>query len=165
MCRLCAALKHAHDSGVIHRDLKPANLLLTPDGHVKLTDFGIAKLFGSTQLTVDGGIVGTADYMSPEQAEGKPVTARCDLYSLGSVLYALLSRRPPFTGRSLTQVLHALRFDAPVQIRRLAPDTPEELEAIISQLLEKDAAKRIPTALVLGNLGGEPTTSRFRQSP
>ncbi len=145
------ALKHAHDRGIIHRDLKPANLLIDEQDHVKLTDFGIAKLYGGTSVTADGGVLGTADYMSPEQADGKKISARCDLYSLGSVLYALLAGRPPFTGKTVVQVITALKNDQPMPLRRLAPDTPDELESIVLQLLEKDPQKRIPTALVLAN--------------
>lgn len=145
------ALKHAHDRGVIHRDLKPANLLIDSHDHVKLTDFGIAKLYGGTNLTADGGVLGTADYMSPEQAEGKPVTGRCDLYSLGSVLYALLAGRPPFAGKSLPEVIQGLRFEKPIPLQRLNPDVPEEFETIVSQLLEKDPQKRIPTAVALAH--------------
>jgi eukaryotic-like serine/threonine-protein kinase len=145
------ALKHAHDRGIIHRDLKPANLLIDEQDHVKLTDFGIAKLYGGTSVTADGGVLGTADYMAPEQADGKQVTARCDLYALGSVLYALLAGRPPFTGKTVMQVITALKNEKPVPLRRLAPDTPDELESIVLQLLEKDPQKRIPTALVLAN--------------
>jgi eukaryotic-like serine/threonine-protein kinase len=148
---VCRALKHAHDNGVIHRDLKPANLLVDRFDQVKLTDFGIAKLYGATNITVAGGILGTADYMSPEQAEGKPVTARSDLYSLGSVLYALLTGRPPFASKSIAEVIHGLRFEKPIGVRRLAPDTPAEFESIVMQLLEKDPAKRIPSAFAVGN--------------
>src|SRR5438552_8830344 len=90
------ALKHAHDRGIIHRDLKPANLLIDDQDHIKLTEFGIAKLYGGTQITADGSVLGTADYMAPEQAQGTQSTSRCDLYSLGSVLYALPVGRPPF---------------------------------------------------------------------
>jgi serine/threonine protein kinase len=145
------ALKHAHDRGIIHRDLKPANLLIDAEEHVKLTDFGIAKLYGGTSVTADGGVLGTADYMAPEQADGKPVSSRCDLYSLGSVLYALLVGRPPFTGKTVIQVIAALKHEKPVPVRRLAPDTPAELEDIVLQLLDKDPQKRIPTALALAN--------------
>ncbi len=144
------ALKHAHDRGIVHRDLKPANLMIDEQDHVKLTDFGIAKLYGGTQITADGGVLGTADYMSPEQAEGKQSTSRCDLYSLGSVLYALLAGRPPFAGKSLAEVIQGLRFEKPIAVRRLNPDVPEEFESIILQLLEKDPHKRIPTAVALG---------------
>ena len=145
------ALKHAHDRGVIHRDLKPANLLIDARDNVKLTDFGIAKLYGGTNLTADGGVLGTADYMAPEQAEGKLVTSRCDLYSLGSVLYALLAGRPPFGGKSLPEVIQGLRFEKPVALRRLNGDIPEELETIVMQLLEKDPQKRLPTAMALAH--------------
>jgi len=149
---ICRALKHAHDCGVIHRDLKPANLLVGRDDHVKLTDFGIAKLFGHTQMTAMGGVLGTADYMAPEQAEGRPVTPRSDLYSVGSVMYALLSGRPPFRGKSMGEVLHMLRYADPKPVRNRAPDVPAALEKIISQLLEKSPQKRIPTALALSNV-------------
>jgi serine/threonine-protein kinase len=149
--QITRALKHAHDRGIIHRDLKPANLLIDKLDVVKLTDFGIAKLFGSSSVTVEGGVIGTADYMPPEQAEGKSVTARSDLYSLGSVLYALLTGKPPFAAKTVAEVLHGLRFEKPIAVRRLAPDTPEEFENIVLQLLEKDPTKRIPTAIAVGN--------------
>jgi len=149
--QVCQALKHAHDRGVIHRDLKPANLLYATDDQIKLADFGIAKLYGMSQLTVVGGVIGTADYMSPEQGEGKGVTARSDLYSLGSVLYALLAGRPPFASRTAAEVIHRLRYEEALPVRRLAPDTPEEFELIIAQLLEKDPAKRVATALAVAS--------------
>src|SRR5262245_62081360 len=145
------ALKHAHDRGIIHRDLKPANLLIDQQDQVKLTDFGIAKLYGGTNVTAEGGVLGTADYMAPEQADGKHVTSRCDLYALGSVMYALLTGKPPLGGRSVLEAIAALKNDAPIPVRRLAPDTPEEFERIIDQLLEKDPQKRIPTALAVAN--------------
>ena len=94
--QLCPALRHVHDHGVIHRDLKPSNIIRTAAGHVKLMDFGIAKIFAGSHLTATGGVVGTAEYISPEQASGKPVTKRSDLYSFGVVLYTLLVGRPPF---------------------------------------------------------------------
>ncbi|MCA9150003.1 MAG: serine/threonine protein kinase [Planctomycetales bacterium] len=147
---ICAALKHAHDHGIIHRDLKPANLLYTGDESVKLLDFGIAKLFGNTSVTTDS-VMGTADYMSPEQAEGKAVSPRTDLYSLGSVMYALLAGRPPFVGKSVPEVVHKVRFESPVPICRMASDVPVEMEQLIDQLLEKLPQKRIPTALALSH--------------
>lgn len=146
-----AALKHAHDIGIIHRDLKPANLMLNKSGQIKLTDFGIAKLFGSTDMTAAGSVLGTADYMPPEQAEGKPVTVRSDLYSLGGVLYALLAGNAPFGGKSIPEVLYAVRYNSVPDLREQASDVPKELAELIYQLLEKDPQRRPPTALVVGN--------------
>jgi eukaryotic-like serine/threonine-protein kinase len=146
----CLALRHAHDRGVVHRDIKPGNLLLTSDGHIKLSDFGIARLFGNTRITTAGSVIGTAEYMAPEQAEGRPGDPRTDLYSLGAVLYVLLSRRPLFRGKSLPEMLQKQRFEKPEAVRQHAPDCPAELEAIIAQLLEKEPERRIPNAAVLG---------------
>ena len=147
--QICKALKHAHDHGVIHRDIKPANLLLNENNEVKLTDFGIARLFGNVGMTADGGILGTAEYMAPEQADGRPVTHHCDLYSLGGVLYALLSGRAPFRSSSLPELLHMQRYSEPDPIRRHAVDTPAELEQIIDRLLAKDPRDRYPNAAVV----------------
>ncbi|TWT82167.1 Serine/threonine-protein kinase PknB [Planctomycetes bacterium CA13] len=149
--QICEALKHAHDIGVIHRDLKPANLLLTPDHSVKLVDFGIAKLFGFGEQTMAGSVLGTADYMAPEQADGEGITIRTDLYALGSVMYAMLSGKPPFTGKNVTQVIKALRNDRVIPLDRLDPELPEALVELVHQLLEKDPAKRPPTALSVTN--------------
>lgn len=148
---ICSALKHAHDFGIIHRDLKPANLLVNPEGTVKLVDFGIAKLFGAAEMTMAGSIVGTADFMAPEQADGKTATTRSDLYSLGSVLYAALTGRAPFAGKSVPETLYALKFTDPIPLRRIAKDTPLEFAELIEQLLAKDPASRPPTALVVNN--------------
>jgi serine/threonine protein kinase len=147
--QLSHALKHAHDHGIVHRDIKPANILLHDDERVKLADFGIARLFGTTSLTTAGGVLGTADYMSPEQAEGRPVTARCDQYSLGGVMYALLAGRPPFRAKNLPQMLQLQRFANPEPVRRYAPDTPEQLEQVIMQLLAKEPTDRFPNTQVL----------------
>jgi eukaryotic-like serine/threonine-protein kinase len=147
--QVCRALKHAHDHGIIHRDIKPANILLDKQERVKLADFGIARLFGSTQLTMAGGVLGTADYMSPEQAEGRPVTDRCDQYSLGCVMYALLAGRPPFQAKSLPEMLQLQRFAEPEPVRRYAPRAPEQLEYCIGQLLKKNPNDRFPNTLVL----------------
>ncbi len=149
--QISKALKHAHDHGVIHRDLKPANLLATEDRLIKLTDFGIAKLFGVSNMTRAGSVIGTADYMSPEQAEGAAVTHRADLYSLGAVMYALLAKRPPFTGSSLPQVIHSLRYEEVPSVHRYNPKVPDELEHLIAELLIKDPNKRIANAYVLAN--------------
>jgi serine/threonine-protein kinase len=154
VARDCAeGLRHAHDRGVIHRDLKPGNLMManSNDGsapRVKLTDFGIAKRFGNSQNT-GTNILGTMDFMSPEQAKGEPVTAKSDLYSLGTVLYTLLSGRPPFSGNSVEESLRNLtRVPAP-QVSVANPDVPRPLEKLISKLMEKKPDDRVPTALAL----------------
>lgn len=148
--KLCRALKLAHDNGIVHRDLKPANILITPDDDIKLTDFGIARLFGAMNLTSDGGLVGTAEYMSPEQAEGKPVNFQSDLYSLGGVLFAMLAGRPPFRAKSLPEVLQLQRFADPPRVTQLAPDTPGALADLIARLLSKSPAARASNAGLLG---------------
>jgi serine/threonine-protein kinase len=150
--QVAPALKHAHDRGIIHRDLKPSNLLIASDPEknrtVKLTDFGIASLFASPHLTVTGGVVGTAEYLSPEQAAGKPVSPRSDLYSLGVVLYTLLTGRTPFEGEPMDLLHKHLygRFDRPL---RVLPDLPPDLDELVCQLLEKDPARRPADAGIL----------------
>ena len=145
----CRALNHAHQRGVVHRDIKPGNLLLAADGQVKLSDFGIARLFGGLRITLPGGVLGTAEYMAPEQAEGKAADARSDLYSLGGVLYALLAGRPPLRAASLAEMLDKQRYEAP---EPLGPeiDAPDELRRIIFELLDKDPARRVANADLLG---------------
>src|SRR5207244_7296527 len=132
--QICPALRHVHDHGIIHRDLKPPNLIRTPSGQIKLMDFGIAKVFASSHLTATGGVVGTAEFLSPEQAAGKPVRKRSDLYSLGIVLYALLTGRTPFEGPSFLDILHKHRyaqFDPP---QRIVPEIPYEINDLVCQL-------------------------------
>jgi serine/threonine protein kinase len=154
--QVSGALKHAHDHGVIHRDLKPSNLLrgqpLAEEvgryGVVKLTDFGIAWVFAGQHLTVTGAVVGTAEYLSPEQAAGKTPTKKSDLYSLGAVLYTLLSGRPPFTGE-IVDVLHKQRYGQYERLARLLGDLPHDFEQVIVDLLEKEPDKRPPDAGVL----------------
>jgi len=143
---IAVGLRQAHDMGIIHRDIKPANILVTKSDKIKILDFGIARLFGSTQVTAAGGIVGTADYMAPEQAFGEGISPKADLYSLGAVMYAMLSRQPPFRGSTVTEILDKLRFSEPTPIDRLAKTIPNELSQLITQLLEKDPNRRIPTA-------------------
>lgn len=148
---VCSALKHAHDFGVIHRDLKPANLMINSQGKVKLTDFGIAKLFGAMESTVEGAVLGTADFMPPEQAEGKPVSVRSDLYSLGSMCYAAIAGRAPFVGKNLPEILFNVRYGALKPLASLEPSVPKELCDLIDELLRREPSMRPPTALVVGN--------------
>lgn len=147
--QIAAALKAAHDAGIVHRDLKPSNLMLTNDRVVKLTDFGVASLFASARLTRTGGVVGTAEYMSPEQARGQKASRRSDLYSLGAVMYAVLTGRPPFTGASANDILQKHQFGQFDKPSRYAADLPRLVEELVCQLLEKDPAKRLPDALVV----------------
>ncbi|NOZ41513.1 MAG: serine/threonine protein kinase [Planctomycetes bacterium] len=147
--QICRALKHAHDHGVVHRDIKPANIMLAAENRIKIADFGIARLFGGTQLTTAGGVLGTADYMSPEQADGRTVTEKCDQYSLGGVMYALLAGRPPFKAKTMPEMLQLQRFAEPEPVRRYAVDTPDQLDRLISQLLAKEPSERFPNVLVL----------------
>lgn len=147
--QVCPALKHAHDHGIIHRDLKTQNLLRADDGVVKLTDFGVAKVFASRHLTVTGGLVGTAEYISPEQAAGKPVTPRSDLYSLGVVLYTLLTGREPFQGDTVLDLMQKHRYAQCDPPKRIVEDLPPLLDALVCSLLEKDPAKRPANAQVL----------------
>jgi eukaryotic-like serine/threonine-protein kinase len=165
--KLCKALRHAHDHGVIHRDIKPANLLLADDGDIKLTDFGIARLFGNNRLTMEGGLVGTAEYMSPEQANGERVTPLSDIYSLGSVMFAMLAGRPPFRTSSLPEMLQKQRFEEAPALSRYVSGIPPELEELIARLLLKDPHARAPNALVLSRQLGsmEHGLSIVRQRP
>ena len=134
---------------MIHRDIKPGNLLIDRQGNTKLSDFGIARLFGKGRLTDAGNVLGTAEYMAPEQAEGLPVGPQADLYSLGAVLYVLLTRRALFEGKSVSEIFHKQRFEPPAPLSEQAPDVPAALEAIVTRLLAKDPQQRIPSATVL----------------
>lgn len=148
------ALKAAHDHGVIHRDLKPGNLLFPdaagPDARVKLADFGIARLFGDPAQTSAGTVVGTAEYMAPEQAAGRPVDPRADLYALGLVMYAMLTGRPPFQGGKVADVLVRQQTETPPLVSSRVPGVPTDLDALIARLLSKDPAGRPASALAVG---------------
>src|SRR5205085_11070259 len=135
--------------GIIHRDIKPPNIMRTDQGAIKLTDFGIAKVFASQHLTSTGGVVGTAEFLSPEQAAGKPVSKRSDLYSLGVVLYTLLTGKTPFEGTSFLDLLHKHRFAQFDRPQKLVPDIPYELDEVVCVLLEKDPSNRPADAQVL----------------
>lgn len=146
--QLCSALKAAHDAGIVHRDLKPSNVLLAKNGDVKLTDFGVAQLFASERLTITGGVIGTAEYMSPEQAQGQRATKRSDLYSLGALLYVMLTGRPPFTGQTAMDVMHKQRFGQFDLPSRYVLGLPAGVDAVLTSLLEKSPDKRPPDAFV-----------------
>ena len=151
--RLCWGLDAAHAAGVVHRDLKPANVLLAPDaehGEVpKLIDFGLAKLAAASadsQLTRTGQIIGTPAYMSPEQIKGEKIDGRADVYSLGCVLFEMLTGRSPFaSGADDVQILYRQMHEAPPPLSRHLPEAPPALEALMHKALQKDPAQRYPS--------------------
>jgi eukaryotic-like serine/threonine-protein kinase len=145
----CGGLEAAHASGLVHRDVKPQNLLLRPDGTVKITDFGIARAAEATNLTVVGSVLGTAAYLSPEQSAGEPVTAAADIYSLGVVLYELLTGRKPYTFKSLEELVVKQRERPIPPLREIEPDIPEELEAVIMRCLARNPEYRPASAAEL----------------
>ncbi len=148
--QIAEALEHAHTAGVIHRDLKPANLLITKDGKLKLTDFGIARDTTATALTAAGRTVGTYAYMAPEQIRGKPpVDKKTDLYALGCVLFEMLTGETPFASENQGEMLMMHLKEDPPRVTSLAPNVPIWLEELIFDLLEKEPEKRPFDALAV----------------
>jgi Tol biopolymer transport system component/predicted Ser/Thr protein kinase len=154
---LADALAAAHDQGITHRDLKPDNVMVGPEGGVKVLDFGLAKLrpqgpglvdsqFATGTMTTEGQIVGTVAYMSPEQAQGRPVDHRSDIFSLGVVLYEMATGERPFRGETASALLAAIQKDTPASVTELRPELPRELGRILRRALAKDPEERIQTA-------------------
>lgn len=148
--RICNALKHAHDRGVIHRDIKPANILLVNGGVVKVSDYGIAQYFGASRLTNANQVVGTIEFMAPEQAQAGAVGPKTDVYSLGALMYALLTGRPPYVAKTLPELLQKFREGLPEPIRAERPETPKAVEDVVLDLLQIQPEKRPGDARLIG---------------
>lgn len=171
---ICDAVQHAHTKGVLHRDLKPANILVTEEGLVKVLDFGVARavdpeLVPETRKTLEGQIVGTLPYMSPEQAGGESseIDTRSDVYALGVVLYELLSGRVPHdvSGKGLMEAARVIRDEEPTRLASLEPKTRGDIDTIVRTAISKDKARRYQTAQAMGEdlrryLDGQTITAR-----
>ncbi len=175
LSQLCAALAAAHHSGVVHRDLKPSNVFIVRetngDRFVKLLDFGIAKRPNDSgnPLTRPGTVVGTLEYMSPEQCRGETVTARSDLYALGAMAFEMLTGRRIFTARNELDLMRAQVEERPVPVLELRADCPPELAALVAELLEKAPERRPASAQEVGerlrNIGGQLATRALNPKP
>ncbi|MDQ3806451.1 MAG: serine/threonine protein kinase, partial [Acidobacteriota bacterium] len=145
-CQVLDGIQHAHEYGIIHRDIKPANMMLTERGNLKVLDFGIARILGTARMTRQGNVIGTIEYMSPEQVKGLETDARSDIYSLGMLLYEMLTGRIPFDITNEFELMKAQIEQMPVAPRQLNPAIPESVEQAIGRAIAKDPAHRFQSA-------------------
>ncbi|HVV77557.1 MAG TPA: Stk1 family PASTA domain-containing Ser/Thr kinase [Mycobacteriales bacterium] len=164
---ICAALEQAHAAGIVHRDIKPGNVMITPAGEVKVMDFGIARALTSSTATMTqtAAVVGTAHYLSPEQARGEHVDARSDIYSTGCMLYELLTGAPPFTGESAVAVAYQHVREDPLPPSQVEPDVPAAVDAIVLVAMAKNPVNRYASAAEMRAdleraLAGRPVVAR-----
>jgi eukaryotic-like serine/threonine-protein kinase len=143
--KILDALRFAHRNGIVHRDIKPHNVIVDPEGRAKVTDFGIARA-GTSQMTEVGSIIGTAQYLSPEQAKGAPVDQTSDLYSVGIVLYELLTGKVPFSGDSPVEIAMKHISATPDPPSTLRPEVPEDLDMVVLRALAKTPEQRYQSA-------------------
>ena len=139
---IASALESAHRNNLVHCDIKPHNILVMPDGHIKVTDFGIARAVSASTMTYSGSVMGSVHYFSPEQAKGTVITTKSDVYSLGVVLYEMLTGQLPFNGETSVSIALKHLQEEPVPIRQLKPSIPPVLEAIVQKAMSKDPADR-----------------------
>jgi serine/threonine-protein kinase len=143
--QICRGLRYAHAQNIIHRDIKPGNILIDKENVVRISDFGIAKIFSFGDLTMTGVAVGTPEYMSPEQAEGNGVEAQADIYSLGVVMYEMLVKKPPFLANNPIAVAYKHVHELPISPSVKRRDTPKRLELIVLKALKKKKSERYAT--------------------
>lgn len=145
-CQVLDGIDHAHEFGIVHRDIKPANIMLTENGKLKVLDFGIARLLGSARMTRAGNIIGTLEYMAPEQVKGQETDARSDIYALGMMLYEVLTGKTPFDTENEFELMKLQTEETPKSPREINPDIPEEVEAAIMTAIAKNPDERFQTA-------------------
>ena len=146
LAQMCSGVQAIHDAGIIHRDLKPENILITPQGDIKITDFGIARTGTGPKLTEHGGVVGTIDYVSPEYLERGQVDARSDIYALGVLAFEMITGEAPFKGKSVIETMTMRLRTDPIRPSTLRPDCPPALDEVILKALRRDVEHRYQTA-------------------